>query len=156
MTQQKLYRPCVGITLFNNDGLVFVGERIDAPGSWQMPQGGIDPGEDIDVAAFRELEEETGISSDHAEIIARAENSISYDLPQVLSGNLWRGKYHGQEQFWMAMRFTGSEDVINLNAHDPAEFISWKWVPIQETIDLVVPFKSHVYQYVIDSFKDIV
>ena len=102
------YRPCVGVALFNNDGLVFVGERIDSPGAWQMPQGGIDAGEDIKAAAFRELKEEIG--TDKAEIIRIAERALRYDIPHEFGPegrNLWGGKYRGQEQTWIAMRFTG-------------------------------------------------
>ncbi len=150
------YRPCAGISLFNKDGLVLVGERIDTPGAWQMPQGGIDEGESIEVAAFRELKEEVG--TDKAETIRVASETIKYELPAALGPegrNLWNGRYRGQEQAWIAMRFLGSDSDIDLNAHDPAEFSSWQWVELERTIDLIVPFKREVYARVIDLFKDI-
>lgn len=150
------YRPCVGIALFNDEGKVFVGERIDTPGAWQMPQGGIDKGEDIKIAAFRELYEETGVQ--RAEIIRVADKKLRYDLPDELGPegrNLWGGKYRGQEQTWVAMRFTGSDSDVNLTNHEPAEFRRWQWVYLHEATDLIVPFKREVYAQVITLFKDI-
>ena len=144
------YRPCVGITLFNAQGQVFVGERIDTPGAWQMPQGGIDEGETVQQAAYRELLEETG--TDKADIIQIAEGTICYDLPPHLQKSLWNGKYRGQEQTWIALRFQGIDSDINLNHFDPAEFLAWKWVNINEILDLIVPFKREVYEQVIDKF----
>ncbi len=147
------FRPCVGITLFNADNHVFVGERIDSPDAWQMPQGGIDEGEDIITAAFRELREEIG--TDKADIIRIADKKIRYDVPFDLSTKHWGGKYRGQEQTWVAMRFTGNNSDINLNAHTPAEFKRWRWVPLSETVDLIVPFKRETYQKVVSLFCDI-
>ena len=151
----KNYRPCVGIALFNSDRKVFVGERIDKPGAWQMPQGGIDPGENIEDTAFRELFEETGIPKSKANIIKIADEKITYDLPETLIQKLWNGKYHGQVQTWVAMRFTGHDDIINLNAYNPPEFLAWQWVDLHRTVDLIVPFKRDSYKKVISLFSDL-
>lgn len=148
------YRPCVGIALFNKDGKVFVGERIDTPGSWQMPQGGIDAGEDITTAAFRELGEEIG--TDKADIIEVRGDTILYDIPADVLARLhkiWDKPYIGQEQTWVAMRFTGTDADINLTAHEPAEFSQWKWEELARVPELIVPFKRTVYEQVIASFK---
>lgn len=147
------YRPCVGLTLFNAQGHVFVGSRIDSPGAWQMPQGGIDAGEDIETAAFRELKEETG--TDKAKIIRIADTKIRYDVPAELSSKHWQGEFRGQEQTWVALRFTGQDADIHLDAHIPAEFDKWQWVPLHKTVDLIVPFKREAYKQVIGLFKDL-
>ncbi len=152
------YRPCVGIALFNKDGLVFVGERIDAPGAWQMPQGGIDAGEDLKTAAFRELAEEVGTQK--ASIIRIADKTIKYDIPLAVlknsrKGGLWDMKYCGQEQTWVAMRFEGQDDDINLNSHTEQEFSNWRWVPLEDTPNLIVPFKKDVYVSVVQMFSDV-
>lgn len=148
------YRPCVGIALFNRDGLVFVGDRLDGTGGyWQMPQGGIDEGENIHEAAFRELYEETGVRN--AEIIRIAEEKIAYDLPGHLQGKFWDGRYRGQEQIWVAMRFTGQDSEIDLQAHNPPEFKAWKWMPLGKTPDLIIPFKRGIYARVTTMFGDI-
>ena len=154
MTQEDLYRPCVGIALFNAQGLVLVGERIDTPGAWQMPQGGIDPGENIRQAAFRELREEIG--TDKAEIIHVAKEQIRYDLPDELRKKLWNSKYKGQSQTWVAAKFTGVDGDINLTSHDPAEFSRWQWISLEKTVDLIVPFKRETYKKIIVMLKPIV
>lgn len=144
------YRPCVGIALFNPQGDVFVGERIDTPDAWQMPQGGVDPGEKLEQAALRELAEEIG--TDKADIITIAAEKLRYDFPAFLQPKLWEGNYRGQEQSWVAARFTGQDSDIDLNAHDPAEFRCWKWVPLHTTPELIVPFKREIYEKVITLF----
>ena len=145
------YRPCVGIALFNKKGEVFVGERIDNPGAWQMPQGGIDQGEDVEGAAFREMKEEIG--TDQAELIEIASEKLSYDLPPHLLGRLWKNKYRGQEQTWVALRYTGNDEDINLYAHNPPEFKAWKWVSIDNVLDSTVSFKRKTYEDVINMFR---
>lgn len=147
----KLYRPCVGIALFNNEGMVFVGERIDTPGAWQMPQGGIDSEETVEQAAFRELKEEIG--TNRAEIMKIAEEKIRYDLPDDLRTKLWNGRYAGQEQSWVSMRFLGQDSDININNHQPPEFSAWQWVALKDTLDLIVPFKRETYKKVIELFS---
>lgn len=148
------YRPCVGIALFNKDGKVFVGERIDTPGEWQMPQGGVDGDEDIVTAAFRELGEETGTNK--AEIMEIHDQKILYDIPPRILERLhkiWDKPYVGQEQTWVAMRFTGEDSDINLNAHNPVEFARWKWEALENTPSLIVSFKWDVYDKVAEIFK---
>ncbi len=147
------YRKCVGIALFNQDNKIFVGERIDTKGAWQMPQGGVDDGETPEITALRELKEEIGTSK--ADIIMVAAKTICYDLPDRLITKLWNGKYRGQEQTWVAARFTGTDCDINLSAFDPPEFSSWQWVDLSDTLDLIVPFKRDIYAQVIDMFRDI-
>ncbi len=146
----NLYRPCVGIALFNRQGLVFTGQRIDTPGAWQMPQGGVNAGEDIIKAAKRELREEIG--TDNIEITKVMEQTLRYDLPDHLK-NLWNGKYKGQEQTWIAARFTGQDSEINLTAHKPPEFSAWQWMNLEDTVNAIVPFKRETYKKVIALMK---
>jgi len=154
MTNGLPYRPCVGLCLFNQDGLVFVGERLDSPGAWQMPQGGIDPGEDITTAAFRELKEEIG--TDKAEIIRINDHTFLYDIPQEVLDRLpWGREFGGQEQTWVALRFKGSDSDINLTAHTHPEFGRYQWVPLKEVPYLIVPFKIETYHQVAKAFQDI-
>ncbi len=133
--------------LFNRDGLIFVAKRIDMRSeAWQMPQGGIDDGEDARLAAKRELEEEIGTAN--AEIIAESRDWYYYDLPAHLVPKLWGGQYRGQQQKWFLMRFTGEDEDINIDTHHP-EFSEWKWVSVEELPSLIVPFKRDVYREVI-------
>lgn len=146
------YRPCVGIMLIGSDGLVWVGNRIQAidtgsPLTWQMPQGGIDTGEGPREAALRELKEETG--TDKATIIGEIEDWLTYDLPPHLVGHALKGKYRGQKQKWYAMRFTGEDKDIDIAADKHQEFSEWAWVPVSELVDLIVPFKRDIYERIV-------
>jgi putative (di)nucleoside polyphosphate hydrolase len=153
MSSDLPYRPCVGIMLFNKDGKVFVGKRIDQTvEGWQMPQGGIDKGESPKEAALRELQEEVG--TDKAEIIAVMEDWITYDLPEHLIGVAFHGKYKGQKQKWFALRFTGKDSEINIlspDGHKP-EFDAWRWERMERLPELIVPFKRKVYESVCARF----
>ncbi len=153
MYEHLPYRPCVGLTLFNAQGQVFVGERLDSPGAWQMPQGGIDEGEDLKLTVFRELQEEIG--TDKAEILRIADEVIRYDLPDERIPRFWNGRFRGQEQTWVALRFTGTDADINLDSHDEPEFSRWKWVDLDEVVDLIVPFKRETYAQVVALFQDL-
>ncbi|MGB5093451.1 MAG: RNA pyrophosphohydrolase [Parvibaculum sp.] len=146
------YRPCVGVMLINDQGLVWVGNRIQEvdTGSaltWQMPQGGVDEGEAPDVAAFRELQEETGVTQAH--IIGETRDWLTYDLPPHLLGIALKGKFRGQKQKWFAMRFTGTDADIDLMADAHQEFSEWAWVPVAELVELIVPFKRSVYEQIV-------
>lgn len=147
------YRPCVGICLFNQDGKVFVGERLDNPGAWQMPQGGIDEGETVEQALWRELQEEVGTQK--ADLIRIADQTICYDLPLERVLTFWNGRYRGQEQTWVALKFTGQDSDININIFDEPEFSRWQWVSLKDTPDMIVPFKRETYRQVIELFSDI-
>lgn len=152
---RHLYRPCVGTMMINAAGEVFVGKRIDNKEGdwWQMPQGGVDDGEDMDEAMLRELAEETGVGSDLLEIVHRLEEELYYDLPAELQGKLWKGKFKGQRQAWYLVRFTGKDSDIDLEAHKHPEFCDWKWVDADLLPELIVPFKREVYQTVVEGFR---
>lgn len=146
------YRPCVGVMVLNADGDVFVGQRLDRDyDAWQMPQGGVDPGEDPQEAALRELEEETGIKRDLVRIEAQSEGWLPYDLPHDLVPKLWKGKYRGQEQKWFLLRFEGTDDQVNIATEIP-EFKEWRWLPVAQMLDGIVPFKREVYERVVKEF----
>ncbi|TDR94020.1 RNA pyrophosphohydrolase [Enterovirga rhinocerotis] len=157
------YRPCVGITVLNREGLVFLGRRkseagpehVDDGYAWQMPQGGIDPGEDPYAAALRELYEETNIRS--VELLAEAPDWLSYDLPSAVAGRAWRGRYRGQTQKWFALRFTGDESEIDIHRpgegrHKP-EFDAWRWERLALLPSVIIPFKRPVYEKVAEVFS---
>lgn len=152
------YRPCVGVMLVNAEGRVFVGKRIDSKegDAWQMPQGGIDDGEELHPAAMRELMEETGVSPDFVSVIAQTQDELLYDLPEHLIGKLWKGRYRGQRQHWLLLRFNGTDEDIRLDAHDPAEFCDWRWVEPEELPELIVPFKRRVYRQVLEAFRGLI
>ncbi len=152
------YRPCAGIMLANTEGKVFVGQRIDkAPegDAWQMPQGGIDEGEDAEKAALRELVEETGIAPELVDVIARSRNEHFYDLPDELLGKIWKGKYRGQRQWWFLMRFKGKDSDINIETDYP-EFSRWQWVSPERLPQLIVPFKKRLYESLVAEFGDLI
>jgi len=134
----------VGIIVLNKENKIFVAKRIDNPKNfWQMPQGGVDKGEDFLEAAYRELEEETSIKN--VELIKELEDMTTYELPDHLLGIIWKGKYRGQKQKWFLMRFTGNENEINIKTKKP-EFLDWKWIHLNQMTELVVDFKLHVYR----------
>lgn len=146
------YRPAVGVMLINREGKVFVGQRMDSTlEAWQMPQGGIDEGEDAEEAAFRELGEETGIAREHVEIVARASRELRYDLPNDLIGKMWKGRWRGQRQIWFLMRFTGEDTDVNI-ATEHQEFRAWKWAEPAELPSMIVPFKRRLYEDVLAEF----
>lgn len=147
------YRPAVGIMLLNRRGEVFVGRRIDMPlmPAWQMPQGGIDPGETPRQAALRELKEEIG--TDKAKILGESRVWLKYDLPAELAGGIWGGRYRGQRQKWFVMRFTGSDGDINLATAHP-EFGAWQWVAAEHLPQLIVPFKRKLYIDILTEFRE--
>ncbi len=149
------YRRCVGVMLANLDGHVFVGQRIDneAP-AWQMPQGGIDPGETPQQAALRELWEETGLTPDKVRIESETKDWIPYDLPHDIVPRIWKGRYKGQEQKWVLMRFLGTDADVDI-ATDHPEFSQWRWLPPDALVAHIVPFKRAVYARVLDEFSDL-
>ena len=152
------YRPCVGIMLVNSAGKVFVGRRIDNREGdwWQMPQGGVDEGEELEGAVLRELGEETGLAPDKVVLLKRMSDDIAYDLPDELQGKLWGGRYRGQRQTWFLARFTGADDDIRLDAHQPAEFDAWQWIDPEQLPEMIVPFKKRVYRAVLEEFRELV
>jgi len=143
------YRPCAGIMLIDRQGRAFVGQRLDTTmEAWQMPQGGIDPGEEPRAAAIRELGEEIGVGPDKVELIAEAPGEFLYDLPDELIGKVWKGKWRGQRQKWFLYRFLGDDLDINLATEHP-EFSTWRWVDPAELPALIVPFKRDLYERVL-------
>lgn len=149
MRSELPLRPCVGICLANPAGHVLAGERVDTPGAWQMPQGGIDEGESPLAAAWRELKEESG--TDKAEVIGESRDWYFYDLPADLAPRIWRGRFRGQRQKWYVFRFLGRDQDIDIATAKP-EFSDWKWADMAELPDLIVPFKRALYVRLIDEF----
>ena len=157
--QDLPYRPCVGLMVLNRDGRVFIGRRtggpehVDATHVWQMPQGGVDPGEDPWPAALRELREETNIRS--VEKLGEIEEWLAYDIPRDIVGQAWKGKYRGQTQKWYALRFAGDEREIDIahpaGGHKP-EFVEWRWEEMAKLPALIIPFKHKVYERVVAEF----
>ena len=146
------YRPAVGVMLINSDRQVWVGQRLDSKiEAWQMPQGGLDPGEAPLQGALRELEEETGIRPDLIEILAQAKEELTYDLPEDLIGKVWKEPWRGQRQTWFLARFLGRDGDVNLETPEP-EFRAWKWADPSELPALIVPFKKKLYEDVLDAF----
>ncbi|WP_306006353.1 RNA pyrophosphohydrolase [Aquicoccus porphyridii] len=149
------YRRNVGVMLVNRAGHAFVGQRIDSDvPAWQMPQGGIDAGEDPREAALRELEEETGVSRDLVTVEAETDGWIAYDLPHDIVPRIWKGRYKGQEQKWFLLRFHGTDEQVRIDADDHQEFSQWRWLPPEEVLAQIVPFKRPVYEQVIAAFRD--
>ena len=144
----------VGIVVLNKNNKVFVAKRIDNPKNfWQMPQGGVDEGEDYLTAAYRELKEETSMKD--VELIKELDGIITYELPEHLLGIIWKGKYRGQKQKWFIMRFLGNDDDINLKTDKP-EFLEWKWIDLDTITDVVVDFKLHVYKELKEKVKKLI
>ena len=147
------YRAAAGVMLLNREGKVFVAQRLDSTlEAWQMPQGGLDEGEDAEGGALRELEEETGITPDLVEIIARCPVELTYDLPDDLVGKMWKGRYRGQRQAWFLCRFTGRDEDVNIETEHP-EFRAWKWADPAELPAMIVPFKKTLYEEVLKAFE---
>ncbi|MEM8571952.1 MAG: RNA pyrophosphohydrolase [Pseudomonadota bacterium] len=148
------YRPCVGIVLANADGLVFAGQRIDNPGpAWQMPQGGVDKGEDVEAAALRELQEETAVTASHVRVLARTPDWLTYDLPHDLVPKIWKGRFRGQKQIWFLMQFLGDDSDVDIAAGHP-EFSRWCWMAPNDLVNKIVPFKREIYDQVFAAFRE--
>jgi putative (di)nucleoside polyphosphate hydrolase len=151
---EPLYRPAVGVMLLNGERKVWVGQRLDSTlEAWQMPQGGLDPGEDPLEGALRELEEETGIRRGLVEIVTRAKEELTYDLPEDLIGKVWKEPWRGQRQTWFLARFLGEDSDVDIATPDP-EFRAWKWADPAELPALIVPFKKKLYEDIVETFAE--
>ncbi|HET6536768.1 MAG TPA: RNA pyrophosphohydrolase [Sphingopyxis sp.] len=150
------YRPCAGVMLVNHEGRIFIGQRMDdASEAWQMPQGGIDEGEDAQTAALRELHEETGVDPRFVTVVAQSKDDHRYDLPDELKGRIWGGKYRGQCQSWFLLQFNGMDSDINIaTAHQ--EFRSWRWADPDQVQETVVPFKRALYKAILAEFAPLI
>ncbi len=147
------YRPCVGIMILNKDNQVFVGQRTDRyKDAWQMPQGGVEKGEDPQEAALREMTEETGIPADLVEVLAQTDAWLPYDLPHDIVPKIWNGKYRGQKQKWFLLRFSGEDAHVNIET-EHQEFAHWRWLDVEELVSNIVPFKRDVYVEVLNAFR---
>ena len=150
------YRPGAGVMLVNRQGKVFVAQRLDSTlEAWQMPQGGLDEGEEPRDGALRELEEETGIPRDKVEVLAAAPEPLLYDLPEDLVGKLWKGKWRGQRQYWFLCRFLGEDSDVNIETEHP-EFRAWKWADPDDLPSMIVPFKRKLYKDVLAAFRELI
>lgn len=147
------YRPNVGVMLIDGRGMIFAARRLDTEAAaWQMPQGGIDEGEDPRAAALRELHEETGVAPALVQVLAETPDWLAYDLPPELLGKMWKGRYRGQKQKWYLLRFLGRDDQIDLEQEHP-EFSEWRWMTAEEMIEAIVPFKREIYRQVVAAFR---
>lgn len=146
------YRPCVGVMLMDAGGKVFVGQRNDQFGdAWQMPQGGVEKGEEVQEAALRELCEETGVTHDLVEVIDQTGEWLTYDLPHDVVPKIWKGRFRGQKQIWFLMRFLGTDDQVNIATEHP-EFTKWRWLEADQLVASIVPFKREIYGQVLQAF----
>lgn len=153
MKNDNLYRPCVGIMLFNSKREIFTAKRIDYDSSaWQMPQGGIEALEEPKEAVIRELFEETSITNQNIEYVSELEKWLYYDIPRDIISRLWNGKFKGQKQKWFLYRYIGKNNQINIDTESP-EFCSWKWTPVDSLVESIVPFKKEVYKEVVKNFR---
>lgn len=148
------WRPCVGVMLINDTGQVFAAQRIDSEApAWQMPQGGIDAGEDAREAALRELQEETGIAPERVQVLAETPDWLRYDLPAEIVPRIWGGRFRGQQQRWFLLRFLGDDSEIDIHGREHPEFSAWRWISADRMLAEIVPFKRGIYEQVVATFR---